>query len=121
MKIKTTRKELLRHYGKINAISIGYCDAWHLLHGARLEPFAYCAGVYGWNFDAYDVDGVLLCTGYRGMLGQDAKNLQKYEDKARALVEGYRFDADNYKRKRAALQRKCRKLLDSFINETLKK
>lgn len=34
------------------------------------EPFAYNAGVYGWNFDAYSLYGVVVVIGYRNLLGE---------------------------------------------------
>ena len=121
MKVKTTRKNLLNNYGTACALSIGYCDAWHLLKGAGLEPFAYCAGVYGWNFDAYDVDGVLICTGYRGMIGKQAETVRKYEEKARALVEGLKFNPDTYKKDREKMRKKCQKLLADFVKSNFEK
>lgn len=61
MKFRTTKKAM-REYAHV-LISIPYCDAWHLLRG--IEPFAYNSGVYGWNCDYYETDGVIICTGYR--------------------------------------------------------
>jgi len=63
MKYKTTSKELKEGY--YNIISVGYCDLQSLL--SYKSPVAYNAGVYGWNYDVYDVDGVAIATGYRGM------------------------------------------------------
>lgn len=65
MKFKTTAKEIRRGYGRI--IALGYCEAEALL--LYKKPVAYASGVYGWNFDLYDIDGVAVCTGYRGMPG----------------------------------------------------
>lgn len=62
MKLKTTRKQM-QEYHRI--VSIGYCEAQFLLKGHT--PFAYSAGVCGWNADYYDIDGVLIATGYRSM------------------------------------------------------
>lgn len=62
MKCKTTARAIRENYGS-RILSIGYCDAQALL---RYEtPFAYSAGVYGWNCDYYDIDGVCISTGYR--------------------------------------------------------
>ena len=61
MKCKTTAKAIRENYGS-RILSIGYCDAQALL---RYEtPFAYSSGVYGWNCDYYDIDGVCISTGY---------------------------------------------------------
>lgn len=62
MKLHTTQKYIRNLYGN-SVFSVGYCDAWHLLRG--VDPFAYNAGIYGWNCDYYHLDGVIICTGYR--------------------------------------------------------
>lgn len=61
MKVKVTQKELREGYSTI--ISVGYCVLQHLL-GHR-NPQYYNTGANGWNFDAYDIDGTLIVTGYR--------------------------------------------------------
>ena len=66
MKFRTTAKAVKWGYHEI--IQVGYCGAHWLLYG--LHPVAYTAGVYGWNFDVYEVEGVAICTGYRGMPGK---------------------------------------------------
>ena len=85
MKYKTTAKairEAMRVGERV--VSIGYCGAQTLLRGH--EPIAYTCGTYGWNFDVYNVYGLTICTGYRGMVGPTAKNVREYEKKARDLV-----------------------------------
>lgn len=85
MKFKTTAKAIRNSYGKKLAIS--YCGAYFLLWNHA--PVAYTCGVYGWNFDVYTVNGVTICTGYRGMVGAtpDWEILEKYEHAAREVVE----------------------------------
>lgn len=61
MKFKTTRKAIKENYSDI--IEVGYADAQWLL--SFREPFAYTYGVYGWNANIYDIDGVAIVTGYR--------------------------------------------------------
>ncbi len=73
MKYKTTVKELKQGYYKI--IGVGYCDLQSLL--SYRNPVAYSKGIYGWNFDVYDIDGVAIATGYRGMPSKNSK--VKYE------------------------------------------
>lgn len=85
MKYKTTRKSVVEN--STNIIAVGYCGADHLLRG--IEPRAYTCGMYGWNFDVYEVHGLTICTGYRGMPGRNAKNLDEYERKAREIWEDY--------------------------------
>lgn len=87
MKYKTTAKALKAGYYKI--ISAGYCDLQHLLD--YRSPIAYSAGVYGWNFDVYEVDGVCIATGYRGMPSKNADNytynlIRAYDDKAQGKI-----------------------------------
>lgn len=112
MKLQTTAKKLRQEYGRY-ALAIGYCDAWHLLKGAGLEPFAYTAGVYGWNCDAYDYKGILITTGYRGTVGLRVPYsvVHKYEEKARAAYEKYSFEQG------ARRVRACTKLLEKLIKE----
>lgn len=111
MTIQTTRKELLRNYGN-GGLSVGYCDARYLLKYE--DKRAFTAGVYGWNFDAYDVDGVLICTGYRGMIGKQPRFLAKYEKKARAIVE-------NWDLKFEQKQKRIGKLLRAWIKKEYEK
>lgn len=83
MKYKTTRKAVVS--GSSNIVSVGYCDLSTLLR--YHSPIAYTCGVYGWNFDVYDINGLTICTGYRGMPGRRANNVHKYEQAARDAVE----------------------------------
>ena len=83
MKFKTTRKAIIS--GSPRLVSVGYCDLQTLLR--YHSPEAYTSGVYGWNFDVYEIHGLTICTGYRGMPGRKAKNAEEYERKAREAVE----------------------------------
>ena len=85
MKFKTTRKAVVN--GSVNLVCAGYCDLAHLLHNH--SPIAYTCGVYGWNFDVYEVNGLTICTGYRNMPGRRANNIGDYERRARAIMEDY--------------------------------
>jgi hypothetical protein len=82
MKYKTTSKLLRR--GHYTIISAGYCDLQTLL--GYESPIAYSAGVYGWNYDIYQFNGVAIATGYRGIPDQnnkaDYKMIRKYEELA---------------------------------------
>ena len=97
MKLRASKKELREGYYRI--ISIGYCDAQRLLNYEK--AFAYSAGVYGWACDYYDIDGVLISTGYSPLASKnvkfDYKLVREYEDEAdnldrdgrRALLEEF--------------------------------
>lgn len=75
VKIKMTRKAITQNFGNIRCE--GFCDLQNLL--SNHEPIAYTCGVYGWNFDVYDVYGVTLCTGYRRTPGKRAEGIEEYE------------------------------------------
>lgn len=82
MKYKTTAKAIRN--GSYNVKCAGYCDLHHLLHNHSAT--AYTCGVYGWNFDVYEVYGVTICTGYRGMPGSRLEHISEYEQKARDIL-----------------------------------
>ena len=81
MKFKTTTKAIRE--GSCNLRCAGYCDLCHLLRGH--EPVAYTCGVYGWNYDVYEVYGLTICTGYRGMPGKQLKGIAEFEEKAKKI------------------------------------
>jgi len=83
MKYKTTAKELKQGYYKI--IEAGYCDLQSLL--SYKSPIAYSKGTYGWNFDVYEIDGIAITTGYRGMPRKNSKSdyklMREFEEKSK--------------------------------------
>ena len=81
MKYKTTTKAL--RAGSCNLRCAGYCDLSHLLRGH--EPIAYTCGVYGWNYDVYEIYGLTICTGYRGMPGKRLEGIAEAEAEARKI------------------------------------
>ncbi len=99
MKFKTTAKAIRN--GSTNVVSIGYADACHLLNNHK--PIAYTYGVYGWNFDVYEVYGLTICTGYRGMVGRNAKNVHEYDRKAREILSWDNTE-DSYETKREKVE-----------------
>lgn len=64
-------------------IRAGYCAAYYLTRG--LERLGYNSGVYGWNYDAFDLGGVILVTGYRPDYGDTFKGLKDFEERAERL------------------------------------
>lgn len=82
MKVKTTRKAVVN--SSVNVRSAGYCDLQFLLNNH--SPIAYTCGVYGWNFDVYEVYGLTICTGYRGMPGARLEGIREYNEKARVIL-----------------------------------
>ena len=85
MKYKTTRKAVVN--GSTNIIRAGYCELQTLLNNH--EPVAYTCGVYGWNFDVFEVYDVTICTGYRGMPGRSAYGAIIYEEQAQKVAKDY--------------------------------
>lgn len=82
MKFKTTTKAIKNGFNNVKCA--GYCDLQHLLQ--YTDPVAYTCGVYGWNYDIYCINGVTICTGYRGMPGERLQGISEYEAKARAIL-----------------------------------
>lgn len=85
MKTKLTNKLVKQLYPNIK--SAGYCEIQTLLRG--IEPTAYTCGTYGWNYDVYNINGVTIATGYRGMPGKRITGGTEYEQKAQAIWSNY--------------------------------
>lgn len=98
MKYKTTAKAIKN--GSINVKCAGYCDLHYLLNNHSAT--AYTCGVYGWNFDVYDVYGVTICTGYRGMPGERLNGIREYEEKAAKILSWE--NPQPYEEKRQAVE-----------------
>lgn len=99
MKYKTTAKAIREE--SANLRSAGYCDLHHLL--INHNPIAYTCGVYGWNFDVYEVYGVTICTGYRGMPGKRLDGIAEAEEKASKLLS-WENKGITYEEKREAVE-----------------
>lgn len=100
MKFKTTVKALRE--GACNLRSAGYCDLQHLL--TNYDPVTYTCGVYGWNFDVYEVHGLTICTGYRGMPGERLEGIAEAERKARDIL-AWENKGMTYDEKRDAVEK----------------
>ena len=103
MKAKTTIKAVK---ATTNLVYAPYAALQNLLKGHA--PIAYTAGVYGWNFDVYKVEGLTIATGYRYMPGRRANNYHEYDEKARAIWSDY---ATPYEERKAAADQ----LLSEFV------
>ena len=111
MKIQTTYKAIREEYGK-KILSVDYCDLQYLL---RYEnPFAYSAGVYGWNCDYYDIGGVCISTGYRP-IGKHVpyELVRRFEKQAEEWVMNWNVDSEVKKTRLA-------NLVEDFIREATK-
>ena len=91
MKTRVIRKDIIDNYSNILNLG-GAC-----INLLRYEtPFAYNAGKYGWNWDAYYINGVILINGYRNMIGErvDWDVLHEYDKRAKEVQDLYM--TDNY-------------------------
>lgn len=91
MKCHVTRKDIINNYANILNLG-GAC-----INLLRYEdPFAYNAGKYGCNWDAYYINGVILIDGYRNMIGErvDWDVLHEYDKRAKEVQDLYM--TDNY-------------------------
>jgi len=84
MKIKTTKKAIKNSGQKI--LKVGYCDLQYLLQGKN--PFAYSTRVEGWACDYYEINDIIISTGYAPIGDQvDYNIIKKYEALAREKGE----------------------------------
>lgn len=90
MKFKVTNKQVKEQFTNIK--SAGYCSLTHLL--TFVEPIAYTCGIYGWNYDVYQIHGLTICTGYRNMPGEKLQKVSEYEQKAREIMSNYDIPYD---------------------------
>lgn len=108
MKIKASKKDIRNNSNKI--LKIGYCNIQTLLYYEN--PFAYSTGTYGWACDYYNVNGVIISTGYNPIGDYvDYKLCKEYEDKARKIVY------NNYDESHEVKKDKVTKLLSEFIQK----
>lgn len=99
-KYRTTKKAMKESYDKI--ISIGYCNLQNLLRFR--EPFAYSTRAEGWACDYYDVDGILISTGYspldkKGRTKSTYDICKKYDEAAREVIYDYSLSHEEQKEK----------------------
>lgn len=114
MKIKLTNKQLEATNKQV--IRIGYCGAQYLLRG--LNAYAYNKGVYGWNWDAYDIGGgVCVCTGYRNLTGARVKYDDLEVEAEKAIGEYWAHLSDKSAEERA--NKRIAELRAELINRAL--
>lgn len=102
-KYRTTKKEMKESYNKI--ICVGYCNLQNLLRFQ--EPFAYSTCPEGWACDYYDIDDVLISTGYSPIGSRRTRSTyeicSKYDTEARKIVYDYSLTYEEQKEKVNAL------------------
>lgn len=113
MKYHTTKKAIMNGY--TNTIKLPYCAVQHLL--VYDDPIAYTTRREGWAADIYHVNNnTAIVTGYSafGTIQPGYDIYSKYDNKARAILNEYRFKPDISKKK-------LNKLLNNFIKEVTEK
>jgi hypothetical protein len=113
MKYKTTKKEMKNRFNQI--IKVGYENLQFLLK--FVDPFAYSTRSEGWACDYYNINGVLISTGYAPMESKNTKKhgydfIREYDDKAREIACNYNLSYEQQKDQ-------VMKLLDEFIKECI--
>lgn len=107
MKFKTTRKAVMESNNTV--LKVGYCELQNLLYFK--EPQAYTSGIYGWNADIYDIDGLIIVMGGRPFGNYSNYDLvEEYEQKAHKIATDYQVDWETRKNE-------VSKLLDEFVNK----
>ena len=93
MKNKITRNTFTAEE-RNNAIKLGYCEAYYLLKA--YDRIGYNSGVYGWNYDAFRINGKVITTGYRRMIGKrPAVSVEPYENAAKELYRDLSISYDD--------------------------
>lgn len=98
---RVTRKDI----NKNNMVALGYCQIQHTLNffGEKFKV-GYNAGIYGWNYDLYNINGISVVTGYNVPYYQysnkEIKNkLIAMENKIRKCsLEEYRKNKEKWKK-----------------------
>ena len=102
IKLKATKKEMREGYYHI--LSVGYCSMQSLLR--ERQPFAYSTRAEGWACDYYEIEGVLISTGYAPLSNknmiEDYSIIKEYENKALKIDELF-LPLDERKAKKEAL------------------
>ena len=107
-KYLTTKKDIKNRGNKV--LKLGYCKLQNLL-GHYVEPFAYSSGTYGWSCDYYNIDGVIISTGY-DPIGEEVSG---------DLVREYENKEISYNLPYEKRQKQGSKLLAEFIKKAIVK
>lgn len=110
MKFKATKKEMRNGYHRI--IGTGYCNMAYLLKFRN--EIAYSTRSEGWACDYYEVEGVLISTGYAPLESKNTHStydiIKKYDDQAQKIAYDYSMKWEDQKE---AIE----KLLHDYIKE----
>jgi len=89
MKFKASKRDINTRF---DVHKVGYCTLQNLLKG--IEPFACSARAEGWACDYYNVEGIVVSTGYAPTGTAVPYELsKKYDDKAaKVLGNGWSYN-----------------------------
>lgn len=94
MKAKVTQKEIKNSYYHI--LRVGYCNMQYLLNYEQC--YWYNSGIYGWNCDIYDINGIIVSTGYRPFgESTDYEIISKYDNQAQSIIYNRELDYNTKK------------------------
>lgn len=112
-KIRLTKTSLNADYW--NILGTGYCNLQYLLKFQ--EPFAYSTRSEGWACDYYDVDDVLISTGYAPLKSKRVKSTYELEHEYDEIArEIYNDSSLSWEEK----ENRINKLLHEFIERVRK-
>lgn len=121
MKYKITKKEMKENY--YNILGVEYCELQNLLK--LKEANSYCAGVYGWACDNYELIGstqraLLVSTGYNPI---KTKNIERTNIEINKIIKEYEAKAEKIKNdyNRTEKQKRLDILVRDFVDDILKR
>lgn len=98
---KVTRKDI----NKKNMVALGYCQIQHTLNFFGEDyKVGYNAGIYGWNYDLYNINRISIVTGYNVPYCQYSNKGMKekliaFENKlSKCTLEEYRENKESWKK-----------------------
>ena len=101
---KHITKETLKKYNT-TIINTGYRGLGILLQ--PMEDIGYNAGIYGWNWTAYHIDGILIVDGYRNA-------------PTKAIIPNYQLMNEYNNKGKGKSKDEKLQLIREFIKEILK-
>jgi hypothetical protein len=114
-----TRNDIRRQY--TNIIQLGYCDIYDLTR--ILKKIGYNAGIYGWNYDVFELDwNTCIITGYRtfskGTIRLTREFIEYMDKKAHEIKENNRCNYHGFDEQMNALKNE---FIDNYKNNIVNK
>ena len=93
MKVQVTRKEIMQTGKKV--YKTGFCNLQHLL--TYETPFADWCGIDGWYCDLYEIDGIIITTGYKPFGNSlPYEIVREYDKKAEIMLCNHRHSKKDF-------------------------